>query len=74
MALWGVGCGMQKQKAHHPYAVKELDYVLTPGLYEGLAKQEDDFDFSERFSQLLMRLLIMRYAIAGHAAKRPTRM
>ncbi len=32
--------------------VKELDYVLTPGRYVGLAEEEDDFDFSKRFTSL----------------------
>ncbi len=32
--------------------VAELDYVVTPGRYVGLAEEEDDFDFVERFTSL----------------------
>lgn len=32
--------------------VKELDYILSPGRYVGLAEEEEDFDFAERFAEL----------------------
>ena len=32
--------------------MRELDYVLTPGRYVGLPDEEDDFDFTERFTSL----------------------
>lgn len=32
--------------------VKDLDFVLTPGRYVGLADEEDDFDFGQRFAAL----------------------
>jgi len=38
--------------------VSEMDYVLTPGRYVGLPKEEDDFDFAERFSELQKELFM----------------
>jgi len=32
--------------------IKQLDYMLSPGRYVGIAETEDDFDFGERFTQL----------------------
>jgi type I restriction enzyme M protein len=39
-------------KAESIERVKELEYTLTPGRYVGLPDEEDDFDFTERFSSL----------------------
>lgn len=29
-----------------------MDNIITPGRYVGLAEEEDDFDFKERFTKL----------------------
>ena len=37
--------------------VKALDYILTPGRYVGLAEEEDDFVFEEKFEELKRTLI-----------------
>ena len=56
--------------------VQELDYVLTPGRYVGLPDEEDDFNFTERFTSLkaefeaqLLEEAVLNKAIAENLAR-----